>query len=263
MSDRDTITVHGAATCEDTAISRSRLDALGVAYAYVDIDEDAAAAAEVLRLEGRRVTPTVVRAAAGAIAEHVAEPPIERVDALARAAGATIEPPTGEQLHGAVITSPVPFRTLPAVGGGTFSLASLRGRRAGALFFAHGSACLACFGYAKQLARQAPGLDEADADPVVVVPGDADDAMLWAHELPTGTTLVADPDSAWRREVAGALGRPAEGVLLVLTDRFAAPRVVSAAADAGGLVSPSEAASWVAFVALDCPECSGEIAWPG
>ncbi|HEU4674262.1 MAG TPA: glutaredoxin family protein [Candidatus Limnocylindrales bacterium] len=258
----DGITVYGAATCEDTAITRSRLEALGVPYRYVDIDEDPAGAAEATRLSGRRVTPTIVREAAGVVADHDAEPSIERVDAFARAAGASVEPPGGEQLHGAVISRAVPIRTLEAAGGGTFSLAERRGRRAAALFFGHPVDCLACFGYAKQLARQAADLDEVDADPIVVVPGGVAEAAGWLHELPAGTVTLADPDGAWRREVGQAIDRPADGVLLVLVDRFAAPRVAAAAAEAGGLVAPAEATSWLRFVALDCPECSGEIAWP-
>ncbi|HEY3524396.1 MAG TPA: redoxin domain-containing protein [Candidatus Limnocylindrales bacterium] len=262
MTDRESLTVYGAATCEDTAITRSRLEALGVPYRYVGIDEDAGGAAEVARLNGRRVTPTIVRAAAGLIAEFDAEPAIERVDAFARATGAPIEPPRGRQLHGQVITRAIPFGTLERTGGGTFSLASLRGRRAGAVFFSHPPTCLACFGYAKQLARETPSFDEADADPIVVVRGSIEEAAAWTDELPAGTTLLADPDAAWRRDVGRAIECPADGVLLVVVDRFAAPRVVSAATEAGGLAAPSEATSWLQFVALDCPECCGEIAWP-
>jgi glutaredoxin-related protein len=143
------ITVYGAATCEDTAIARSRLDALEVPHDYVDIDAERAGAAEVARLnDGHRITPTVVREAGGAIEEHVAEPPIERVDEVARAAGVELSPPLGEQLHGPVITRALPFRTLPNVRAGTFSLASLRGRRAAAVLLAHDPRCLACLGYA-------------------------------------------------------------------------------------------------------------------
>jgi mycoredoxin len=255
------ITVYGAATCEDTAITRSRLDALGVAYRYVDIDADAAAATEVARLnDGDRITPTVVREAKGTIEEHVAEPSIERLDALARATGAAIERPSGQQLHGPVITCAIPFRTLATATSGTFSLASLRGRRAAVLFFSHDPTCLACFGYAKQLVAEAPAMDDADAEPIVVP--EADDMGGWLHELPAGTRLLADPGGVWRAEVARAIERPPDELLLVVVDRFGAARVTSSAAEAGGLVAPSEATEWLRFVALDCPECSGEIAWP-
>jgi len=260
----DPITVYGAATCEDTAITRSRLDALGVPYRYVDIDADADGAAEVVRLNGRRVTPTMVREAGdgGDPIEYVAEPPVERVDELARAAGGEIAPPDAEQLHGPVVTRAVPYRTLGAVDGGTFSLAELRGRRAAAILFAHGPDCLACFGYAKQLAGQAAGMDDADAEPIVAVRGDPSAAAAWEHELPPGGRLVTDPDGRWRTEMADAVGGSPDGVLLVLVDRFGAPRARSAAPEAGGLAAPSAATDWLRFVALDCPECSGEIAWP-
>ncbi|HET7026761.1 MAG TPA: redoxin domain-containing protein [Candidatus Limnocylindrales bacterium] len=257
------LTVYGAATCEDTAIARSRFDLLGVPYRYVDIDVDAAGAAEVVRLNGHRVTPTVVRSTeTGTVEEHVAEPTIERLDELARAAGAEYAAPGAQQLHGPVITRAIPLRTLASTAGGTFSLASLRGRRGAALMFGHGHDCLACLGYAKQLGRQAPALDEADAEPIIVLDGDADEAATWIRDLGDGIRLLADVDGAWRGDVARAIDRSATDVLLVLVDRFGAPRLVSSAVEGGGLVAPSDATEWLRFVALDCPECSGEIAWP-
>lgn len=259
----DSITIYGAATCEDTAITRSRLDALGVPYRYVDIDVDPEGAAVVARLNGHRATPTVVRrnGAGLPITEHVAEPTVERLEELAEAAGVEIARPLADQLHGEVITRALPFRTLPSAAGGSFSLASLRGRRGAALFFSHDAACLACFGYAKQLARHAPAMEEADAEPIVVVDGAADRAASWIHELPAGTRVLADSGGGWRAEVGRAIDRPADRPLLVLVDRFGAPRVVSSAAEAGGLVAPSEAVDWLRFIDLDCPECAGELPW--
>lgn len=49
---------------------------------------------------------------------------------------------------------------------------------------------------------------------------------------------------------------------LVLLDRFGAPRVVSAAGDAGGLIGSSDVAGWLRFLALECPSCAGEVDWP-
>jgi hypothetical protein len=103
---------------------------------------------------------------------------------------------------------------------------------------------------------------EADAEPITVVDAEAEAAAGWLHELPSGTRVVADPGGTWRTDVSRAVGRSPETVLLVIADRFGAPRVVSEGAEAGELVAPSEATAWLRFVALDCPECSGEIAWP-
>ena len=55
------IAMYGAAACEDTAITRSRLATLGVPFRELDIDLDAEAAREQLAAnDGRRVTPTLV-----------------------------------------------------------------------------------------------------------------------------------------------------------------------------------------------------------
>jgi mycoredoxin len=52
--------VYGAAWCEDTQRTREHLDQLGVAYDYIDIDEDKSAEAWITQQNnGKRKTPTV------------------------------------------------------------------------------------------------------------------------------------------------------------------------------------------------------------
>jgi hypothetical protein len=74
--------------------------------------------------------------------------------------------------------------------------------------------------------------------------------------------VLHDETAAWRREVAEALALPASGALVLMLDRYLAPRVVSHAADAGGLITPSEVTGWLKFTVLDCAECSTELPWP-
>ena len=253
------IVVMGSATCEDTAITRSRLDSLDVPYDYVDIDLDPEAERRVAALNGgRRVTPTVV---VGDEKLVRAEPTVEQVDELARAAGHNPTLPAVTQLHGDAIERAIPIRTLVSVGGSDFSLASLRGRRQVALFLAHGPDCLACFGYARQLGTQADALAEADADVVIVVPGNDGDAAEWHRHMAEAARVAADPDGAWKRAVVASTGASADGAVVLVLDRYLAPRAVSSAADAGGLTAPSDVTEWHRFVALDCPECSGELPW--
>ena len=53
-------TVYGADWCEDTQRTREHLDKIGVAYDYIDIDEDKAAEAWITQQNhGKRKTPTV------------------------------------------------------------------------------------------------------------------------------------------------------------------------------------------------------------
>ncbi len=253
------LVVMGSATCEDTAITRSRLESLDVPYEYVDIDLDAEAERRVAALNGgHRVTPTVIVGDATLVR---AEPTVEQVDELARAAGHNPTLPAVTQLHGDAIERAIPIRTVFATGGSDFSLTSLRGRRQVQLFLAHGPDCLACFGYARQLALQADALAEAEAVVAIVVSGSVDDAAAWRPHVAEAAVLAADPGALWKRAVSDATGtQPGDAILLVL-DRYLAPRAVSSAAEAGGLTTPSEVTEWHRFVALECPECSGELPW--
>ncbi len=53
------VTLYGTATCADCRRSRSLLDAEGVSYRYVGIDEDEAAADYVRTTNGRTSTPFI------------------------------------------------------------------------------------------------------------------------------------------------------------------------------------------------------------
>lgn len=248
----------GAATCEDTAIVRSRLEALGVAYAYHDVDRDPAALTRVRALnDGHRVTPTVI-----AGEDVTAEPTLERLGDTLAAMHITSKVAEPVQLHGDVTSRAIPLRTRPNETGSPFDLATLRGRRQVCLFLAHDHACQACFGYARQLAGHVPALDAANASLAVVGCAAPEALDEWRHGLPPEATLVADPDGAWHAAIESHLGFVPGSASLVLLDRFLAPRVVASAAEAGGLPDPTAAISWLEFLELECPECSGELPWP-
>ena len=54
------IKVYGADWCEDTTRTREQLDGLGVAYEYIDVEQDAAASTWITaQNNGKRKTPTV------------------------------------------------------------------------------------------------------------------------------------------------------------------------------------------------------------
>ena len=61
LSSPDTVTVYGAAWCEDTTRARQHFDAADLLYRYVDLDEDVAAKAQVTDA-GYLATPVVVTA---------------------------------------------------------------------------------------------------------------------------------------------------------------------------------------------------------
>jgi hypothetical protein len=250
--------VLGAATCEDTAIVRGRLDALGVPYRYRDVDLDAGALEIVQTLNaGHRVTPTTL---VGDIA--AAEPSLERLGELVVATGsdAVVAAPT--QLHGDITQWPIPSREGTTDQGTPFRLGSLRGRRQACLFLAHDHGCLECFGYARQLGRHRTAFDAADATTIVAVTSAPETLADWRHGMVPHDVLVGDVDGAWHAAVARHLGLAAGAASLVMLDRFLAPRVVASDPDAGGLPDPSDVVEWLDFLTLECPECSGELPWP-
>ena len=257
------ITVFGRTTCEDTAVVRDRLARLEVPFTEVDVDADPDAARLVESLSGgNRVTPTLLF---GGVEHAMAEPSLDALDRRLAADGWPIHRPEPEAFHGDLIAHPLPMLTVVEPGGAAFRLTQLRGRRQVAIFFAHATGCLACAGYARQLAAVRPKLADADAVALVVVPGGPEDAARWRAEYTDAVTIVADHGGRWRQAVATHTlldGRGAgDGAMLLALDRWLAPRSGSAAADAGGLVTPFQAAEWLEFLSFECAECATPLEW--
>lgn len=253
------VEVLGSTTCEDTAIVRSRLHALGVPFRDLDVDADHDAEQRAKDLNGgHRITPTVV---VDGGRSAVAEPTLERLGELVVEAGYDVRQPLATQLHGELTTRAVPGPRPPARPIAHLSISSGH-RRQTALFLGHGAECLACLGYARQLAARHEELADGDAIAVNVVPGDDEAAAEWRAALDARATIATDPGGAWKAAIAAHVDVPAGDAIVVVLDRFAAPRVTSHASEAGGLVDPSEVVDWLRFLALECPECSGEIEWP-
>lgn len=257
------ITVYGARTCEDTAVARSRLRALGVPFRDVDVDVDPAGLARVVALVGHRVTPTVTRGAAGAEGAVIAEPTIGQLETLVEDAGHALDRPAARHVHGPLAERPIPLRTVADLDGGGFSLETLRGRRQAVVLFAHDARCLTCFGYAKQLFARGGAMADLEAVPIAVVRDAPEAARAWVHEVADGARILADPAGAWAGPVRDAVGVPPDQVALLVLDRFAAPRAVSSAPEAGGLITPEDATEWLRYLVLECPECGNDVAWPG
>lgn len=254
------ITVYGSSTCEDSAIAVSRLRVLGVPFDEVDIDRDGAAEQRVIELNGgARITPTIVFEPTG---DAVAEPTLEDLGARLAATGHDVRSARAIDYHGELVTRSLPVRRLPTADGGDFSLGRLRGRRQAALFLAHDAACLVCHGYARQLARREAEFAEVDGTPIIVVDADPAQVAPWRDGIAPGIAIVADAGGGWKSAIASLLDLDPADAILVMLDRFGAPRAGSAGADAGALIDPLEAIDWLRYLALECPECSGEIAWP-
>ena len=81
----DSITMYGADWCGDTRRSKALLTLLGVPYAFVDVDQDAAASAWAARQNGgRRRIPTIALGLRGSV---LVEPSDDELAAALRDAG--------------------------------------------------------------------------------------------------------------------------------------------------------------------------------
>ncbi len=253
------VVVLGTSWCEDTALVRSRLQALDVPFREHDVEVDAAAGARIRELNGgAQITPTVVL---GDAQQVIAEPSLEQLGDLLAAGGWPVRPPTATQYRAPITQRPIPRPPRDLGEPAVEALDRLRRRRQVALFLAHGVECLACFGYARQLGRQTVALAEANAVAVVVVRSTLEAAHEWRDDIDQSVLLVADPDGAWSRSIAAHVGVPRDDVALLALDRWHAARAGSVAVEAGGLIDLAEAVRWLEFVELECSECAGEIAW--
>jgi len=241
------IEVLGRDTCEDTSIVRSRLTALGVPFTYGNSDVDPATGDRIRGLNGGNlVTPTVV------VGDTIAvEPSIEATDELAIAAGHALRRPAATRLLAPVTDTPIPTRRLPAPGLFDPPPRTAWAGRQVAVFLPHDAACLACFGYARKLTARTATFGESDASIAVVVDG-VNPPDHWEPAQLGGAAVVLDPDGGWRSELGAALEIASDGALLLVLDRYLAPRVVHRADDAGGLITPTEVGAWLAFIALEC-----------
>ncbi len=246
------VTLYGRPTCEDTAIIRDRLDFLHVPFHEIDVDQDPAAAQFVESLNnGNRVTPTLV---IGPTSDTLAEPGVAALDEALQRAGLRATRPRGAEYLGQSADRPLVDFALPTITGDLFRLSDQRGRRKTLLFFAADHTCLACAGYARQLATPPALYSETESQLVVVLADDLASARHWAAEYVPGTTVLADPDGLARARVAAYLGQGADGVLALVLDRYTAPRVVTAAATPGGLLPPQELREWLTYLDYECAE---------
>lgn len=249
------IIIYGSHTCEDTAVARGRLNALQVPFIEHDYEDDAYVAERIEAYNnGSLRTPTIVF---GQDEVVLTEPSIQQLEEAVKKAGYEIRLPSGVKFDPAVANRPAPDFRLPSARGMPFELHQLRGSRRSVLFFAHGHRCLACRGFAKQLAARVRLYEEMEALVIIVLRDNREEAHLWAEEFAPGVEVLADADESVKRRYIGYFGvlnAQREGTLLLVLDRFTAPRVGAYAPDAGGLLSPQETADWLQWLDFECDE---------
>lgn len=244
--------VYGSTTCEDTALVRDRLRALGVGYTLYQREDDARVDELLRKWNGGNITTPTLVFGDGALV--LAEPSLEELETQLRAAGFEFETPRATEVRDARKNQRLPNFTLPATNGENITLYTLRGRKRPVLFFAHAVDERICQGYARQLTNQRALFDEYNAQPVLILPDALDAARAWAHEFARGYPALSDVDSRVKEKCAAALDVPLPKVLLVILDSFCAPRAYSSGGDAGDLIAPDEITSWLRLLDCECDE---------
>lgn len=244
--------VYGSGTCEDTALVRDRLRALGVAFEDHNREDDPRVDTVLEKWNnGNRVTPTLVFGDGDIV---ISEPTLEELEANLRAAGYAFEAPRAVEIRDARKNQRMPNFTLRATDGAEVTLYKLRGRKRPVLFFAHAATERVCQGYARQLTNQRALFDEYNAQPLLILPDDLETARAWAHEFARGYPALSDAGARVKGQYAKLLDVPADHVLLLILDSFCAPRAVSFGKDAGALIAPSEITSWLRLLDYECDE---------
>jgi peroxiredoxin len=246
------LNLYGSATCEDTALIRDHLRALGIPFSAHNREDDPRVNDILARWNnGRLVTPTLVF---GKGDKSIAEPALEDLDAALCAAGYEFQAPRAVEIRDSRRNERMPNFTLPATNGESITLFKLRGRKRPVLYFAHAAAERVCQGYARQLTNHRELFDEYNALPLLILPDDLETARVWAHEFGRGYPALSDPGGRVKQQYAHALGVEPSNVLLAILDSFCAPRALSDAPEAGGLTNPGEITGWLRLMDCECDE---------
>ncbi|HZQ11106.1 MAG TPA: redoxin domain-containing protein [Anaerolineae bacterium] len=247
------LTMYSSETCEDTALVRDRLRALGISFDEHTRQNDARVD-EILAKwnHNQLVTPTLVF---GDDQMAIAEPTLKELEETLREAGYEFQAPRALEIRDERKNQRLPNFTLPATNGADVTLYQLRGKRA-VLFFAHTASERICQGYARQLtmSNHRALFEEYNALPLLILPTELETARSWAHAFAHEYPALADVDGRAKQRISKVLGVDASNVLLVILDAYCAPRAYSSATDAGGLIAPSEIMEWLRLIDCECDE---------
>jgi len=229
------IMLYGSYTCEDTAVTRDRLNALRVPFKERAKEDDESIVALLEKYnQGMARTPTLVFGEEEIV---IAEPTFEQLQETLRDAGYSFAEPG---LHRFDFKRYLPdFSSLPVI------RADQNKREAAQtiLFFAHAPNCRVCQGYVRQLAPHRVEFETIGVAMQIVLPANGEQAKKWVKEFAPGIDLVVDADGAFKRASMDCFPDTWDirlgGTWLVLVDRAEVARAGAYAPDAGGLVSAS------------------------
>ncbi|CDM64197.1 TlpA family protein disulfide reductase [Pyrinomonas methylaliphatogenes] len=110
----------------------------------------------------------------------------------------------------------------------------------------HGLSCAACRRYLEELAARAREFAEWEGR-VVIVSAERSGGL----EIPFA--LLLDSDGQLKR--AARIGIPS----ILIVDRWGSVQLRHEAREAHDFLAPSEIEDWLRYLAIQCPECQGEV----
>lgn len=108
--------------------------------------------------------------------------------------------------------------------------------------------------FARNIAALRDELNESDAVFLPLVNGDENSAREWANENAKGFSVLLDTDARARNKYFEYFEIDASHALFVLLDVYCAPLVISHAANALELMTPTEMTKWLNVLVCACSE---------
>lgn len=158
------------------------------------------------------------------------------------------------EITGAMRDQRAPNFTLPATNGPTVTLFSFAARKRPLLYFPVSLGDEPSKLFARNIASLRDEFDESDAVFLPIVTGTADAGREWANENAHGHSVLLDADSRVRAKYYEYFEVEPAHALFVLLDIYCAPLVISHAANALELMSPTEMTKWLNVLVCACSE---------
>lgn len=232
------ITLYGSYTCEDTAITRDRLNALRVSFKERAKEDDERVIALLGKYnQGMTRTPTLVF---GDDAIVIGEPTLEQLEDSLSKAGYAFDAPClfKFDFKRYILDS----SQLPVIGPSPTD--AQRDLPNTLLFFAHTATCRVCQGYARQISARCAQFEELGVRLQIVLCADTQTAKKWVEEFAPGTGTLVDGAGEFKRGSVDCFPDTWDirtgGAWLLLVDQKDVALAGVYASDAGGLASPTE-----------------------
>lgn len=146
----------------------------------------------------------------------------------------------------------IPRFLLPSTSGRPLGPGEFKQRRNLVIAFLHQAQCPRCQEVLKALAERYAGLRAYDAEVLAIISGEEQAARELHEQLQLPFPVLFDPKD---RAASLCLGTEMRRPALLVVDRYGALWARLVPEEEDGIVEVQQAESWLAFIAVQCPEC--------